>query len=207
MANSDNAMGHDNVPPVFGDIRPDAQDLLDPPTIEDVQVDDGVPQPDPSLVDPPKRSPKADKYEKKARNVFRFAFWSTVQHQQTLPDAATILMHGPKVAEAFGDLAAENDKIARAIDMMDETTDNATLAMLMVAVPFIAQLVRNHEPVAEVTGRQIRIPLTKRTVRIKWNLRLKRLRMVTNEPKDLTAHVFSNPLVIEKLAKQGIHVR
>lgn len=207
MPHSDNAMRDHGDDSIFGDIRPDVDDLMDLPQPEP-QVDQEPDQPDASLADPKTRSPKAVKYEKKARSVFRFAFWTTVQHPKTQPDAATILMHGPKVAEAFGDLAAQNPAIARAIDMMDETTDNATLAMLMVAVPFVAQLLRNHESeVAEVEPRSVRIPFTKRSIRIRFKVRLKRLRAMTNEPKELTSYVFSNPAIVEKLRKQGVGVR
>ena len=203
MTHMTNAIGHSTDAPVFGDIRPDATEFADMP---DVEVEDKADEPDTGLADERKRSPKAEKYEQKARNVFRWAFAITVRNPKTLPDAATILMHGPATAEAFGDLAAQNEKIARAIDMLEDTTDNAMLALMMAATPFIAQLLRNHEPVAEVEPKGFRIPFTQRTVRVKFNLKLRRLRMMTNEPAALTTHVFSNQELQEKLAKQGIRV-
>lgn len=205
LPNGDNAIPHSDGAPIFGDIRPDAADLADLP---ELNVEDEKPdEPDASLIEKRKRKPGAEQYEKKARNLFRFAFLNAVRHPATVPDAATVLMYGPDVAEAFGDLAAENEWVKRAIDMMNETTDNAALAMFIATVPFIMQLIRNHEPAVEAEPKGIRIPFIKRTVRIKFNLKLKRFRAMTHEPAAITNYVFANPKVQEKLVKQGIIIR
>lgn len=205
MGNSSNAIRDSNDAPIFGDIRPDATDLMDLP---DVEVDDKEADgPDASLIDKPRRKPSAVKYEKKTRGLFNTAFHLTVRQQKTLPDAATILMYGPDVSEALGDLAAENEWVAKSIDMLTDTTENAALSLILVAVPFIAQIVRNHEPSAEVEGpRTIRIPFIKRQFRVRFNLKFRRLRKFSHEPSALTSHVFSQPAVVEKLKKQGITV-
>lgn len=204
MPHSDNAMPHSDAP-IFGDIRPDAADLAGMP---EVQVDDEkADEPDTSLLDKRKRKPGAEKYEKKARNLFQFAFSAAIRNPKTVPDAATILMYGPEVAEAWGDLAVENEWVAKAIEMMSDTTENAIAAFMLSTVPFIMQLVRNHEPVAEVEPRGIKIPFTKRTIRVKFNLKLKRFRAMTHEPVAITNHVFGNPAVQEKLRQQGIIIR
>lgn len=205
MGNSSNAIRDSAAAPTFGDIRPDAADLMDLP---DVEVDDREADgPDASLIEKPKRKPSAVKYEKKTRGLFNTAFRLTVRQQKTLPDAATILMYGPDVSEAVGNLAAENEWVANAVDMLTDTTENAALSLVIAAVPFIAQIVRNHEPSADIEGpRTIRIPFIKRQFRLRFNLKFKQLRKFSHEPNALTQHVFTQPAVVEKLHKQGVTV-
>lgn len=206
MPDSNNAIRDYGDAPIFGDIRPDATDLMDMPDVE-VDDDKDSDSPDASLIDAPKRKPTAVRYEKKTRGLFNTAFHITVRQQKTLPDAAAILMHGPNISEAVGDLAAENEWVARSIDMLTDTTENAALSLIIAAVPFIAQVVRNHEPSADIEGpRTIRIPFIKRQFRLRFNLKFKQLRKFSHEPAALTTHVFTQPAVVEKLQKQGISV-
>jgi hypothetical protein len=210
MGDSSNAINDESAAPSFdnspfGAIR--ADDIEDIMSLPNVDVEDKADEPDTSLIDPPKRKPGAIKYEKKVHGLFNTGFHLTVRQPRTIADAAAILMYGPEISKSVGDLAAENANVARAVDMITDTTENAALSLVFAAVPFVAQVLRNHEPTAPVESRKgIRIPFTQRVIRFKFNLKFKQLRNFSHDPNSLTAHVFTQPAVVEKLNKQGITI-
>lgn len=166
---------------------------------------------DPELLNERKRTPKAKQYERKAKGLFSVAVKVTVGNPATVADSAALLMHGPNVAEKLGDLAADNARVARALDMLTDQTENAATALIIAAAPLALQIIRNHE--GSLTDsparaeRSIRIPFSKRRLRLRFKLRLpKRARNLTNDPQQLSVHVFSNPQIQEALRKQGINV-
>jgi hypothetical protein len=165
-----------------------------------------VDAPDPTLITGKPRSAKSKAYQRKMSGTLNTAFRLSATHPHTIADSAAILMYGPDLSSAIGDLAAENDRVARAVDMLSDTSDNAAAAVLMVAVPFLLQIARNHEPVLEPAQRGIRIPFTKRRLRFKFGIRLGKLRNMTNDPKALTDYVYEDPNIKAALAKQGIRV-
>jgi hypothetical protein len=139
------------------------------------------------------------------RGLFQFGFQTTVRNKKTQADAATILMYGPDISRATGMLADQNEWVAKAIDMMTDTTENAAAALMMAAIPFALQIARNHEPTADVeTVRGIKIPFTKRTINVRFHYKLRRTRKFTYPPDEVKAYVFSNEMVKAKLEKQGI---
>lgn len=193
-----------------------------PPTVEDASTDNvyddflradqpTYDDPDSKLLQPKPRSPRARQYERKTRGLFAFAFKATCGQEATVADSAAILMYGPDLSARVGDLAAENAHVARAVDMLTDGTDNAAAALILTALPFVLQVVRNHEPVVERdNGKRVRtwrIPFTQRAIRFKVGFRLgKRMRNMTNDPDKLSDYVFSNPAVRDALDKQGIKV-
>lgn len=175
---------------------------LDDPTVE-ILKESPI---DPSVVNPRERSKEAKAYEKEVKGVLRTGFQVLVGNPKTLPDAAVILQYGPAFSIAVGDLAAENKWVAGAVDFLTDTTENAALSLLAVAVPMTLQILRNHEPTAEVpTGRVFRIG--KREFRIRVKIKLPgRIRLFTREPKEYAAEVFSDPDVQRALAKRGLKI-
>jgi len=166
---------------------------------------------DASMLEPRKRTPTARKYERKVAGVFSIAVKVTAAQQSTLADSAALLLHGPDISQKMGDLAADNARVARIIDMITDQTENPATAVIMASAPLILQLIRNHEPVVEKEhakpARQWKIPLTKKVVRFRVGIKLgKRLKNMTNEPVALQRHVFSNPEIQAALKKQGINV-
>jgi hypothetical protein len=89
-------------------------------------------------------SGKAKDYEKKTAALLKGWFWSSV-HSQQMPDAATILERGPSFSVAAGKLAASNDKVAKMLDLITAPESPAVI-FVAAAIPFIAQIFRNHEP-------------------------------------------------------------
>jgi hypothetical protein len=174
----------------------------EPPPLQEPDVD----LPNPSLITGKTHSPKSKAYQRKMNGALGTAFRLSASHPHTLADSAALLMYGPDLSVAVGDLAAENDRVARAVDMLSDTSDNTTAAVLLVAVPFLLQIIRNHEPVLEPAQRGLRIPFTQRRLRFKFGIKLGRLRNMTNDPKALTDHVYTNPDIKAALAKQGIRV-
>lgn len=151
-----------------------------------------------------KRSRKAQEYEKKIASPFRTAFIATYQADATKADAAAILMHAPAIAEKVGDLAAEEPRVARAVDWLTEGTENPYFALAFATAPLVMQILRNHEPQLVPEQRGIKIPFTKIRFKLKLGIRLGRLRRVTIEPEEYKAKVFNNPKIDEALRKLGI---
>lgn len=170
-------------------------------------IDEAFDEPDATLLEPKPRSKKAEQYENKVRGLFKFAFGMTVNHEKTRPDAAAILMYGPDISTATGDLAAENVWVAKAVDFLTEGTDNAALALLTVSVPFALQIFRNHEPDVEATPvryRSIKIPFRKEPIKLRFQFKLRRARQFTVPPENLVDHVFGNGSVIAAMQRQGM---
>lgn len=166
-------------------------------------------QPDTGLITQRQRSTKAKQYEKKIKGVLSAAFRVTAAHPATVPDAATILVYGPNWAEKAGDLAGDEPWFARGVDMFTEGTENSRLAFLTSSVIMALQFARNHEPTLQPNPDRagFRIPFAGgRRFKIKWGIKLGRVRELTHDPVTLTDYVFSNPAVIRAMEKQGIHV-
>lgn len=86
----------------------------------------------------------AKEYEKKTAALLKSWFWSSI-HSQQMPDAATILERGPSFSVATGKLAASNEKVAKMLDIITAPESPAVL-FVVAAIPFVAQIFRNHEP-------------------------------------------------------------
>jgi hypothetical protein len=174
------------------------------------QADASIDEPETVQVDrtfmaKPRRKPHAKEYENKIRGLLLVSTQMGLQSPNTVADACTIIVHGPKFAQTWGDLAAENDKIATAIDFLTKPSDSATTAAILATLPFALQLIRNHEPVAEAP-RTIRIPIIKREFKIKFNVKLGRLRNMTLDPDELTNATLSIPEISAAINKWGLQV-
>ena len=164
-------------------------------------------EPDASILEKPKRKPNALQYEKKVNKTLGFLTRVLIQ-KGDLPDAATLLMYGPDVAESWGDLAADNDKVAKMLTASESVTDNATLAAITATLPLILQLARNHEPVLEPARREFTIPILKRSFKLpKIGVKLGIFRNVTDEPSAVAQYVFTHPKIVKTMEKHGIHVK
>jgi len=151
-----------------------------------------------------------------------------------LADAATILHHGPGFAAATGDLCAANDKAKAIVDMIT-APDSPYVTFVFAALPFISQLLRNHEqelsqiPVSRKARKAakreraqvedtrkiatLHIPFLRREIKVRVGLRVnplrnlgRGLRMSTQPPENLISVVFSDPALITALEKQGIQI-
>lgn len=163
----------------------------------------------PTLLRTPRRSAGAKQYEEKANNLLQMGLAFTVSNPVLVTDAAAILMHGDNVSKALGDFATENDTTAKILDFLDGGTNNAATALLMASMPFVLQLVRNHEPVAEVDTK-LYIPFTRQRFSIKipsrFKIKLSGIpRQMTNDPSELYQKTFT-PAVVDKLEKKGLRV-
>lgn len=163
---------------------------------------------DPKFLEEKPRSRKAIDYEKKAQNVVRFAIKGLLMNPATIQDGAVLIQYGPDFCEAAGNFAAENAWVSKTIEMMNDGTENATLAFIAATAPIALQMMRNHEPAIEATPhREIKIPFTKRVWKLKVKVRLPwRMRAFTEDPSDFTKRVLTAPGVAEALEKQGIRI-
>jgi hypothetical protein len=178
---------------------------------------------DPTFAKQKPRPVKARAYEKKVSGILRAGFKYTAEHEATVPDAAAILLYGPEFCRATGDLANADERVAKAIDWLTEGTENPYLAFAFAAIPFAAQLYRNHEDVAnpkamataikesrgkrkEKAPREYKIPFTNRTLRLRIAFSLPSLKLITSPPEALTEHVFTNPDILRTLEKEEINL-
>ena len=93
-------------------------------------------------------------YERKVQSIVKAGMVMSI-HNHQWPDAATFLKHGPGFAKAIGNLAAEDPKAAAIVDMLT-APDSPYVMAAMVAIPFISQLVRNHQPEMAKAGATFR---------------------------------------------------
>jgi hypothetical protein len=159
------------------------------------------------FVKTPPRSPKAITYEKKVKRGLITWMRFSIRNPNTAPDAAAIIKYGKDVSQAAGDLAAHDKRVAGAIDFLSEGTSNPYLAFFAIAAVMGAQILRNHEPVAESEGKRFRIPFTQRFLRLRFKIKLGRLRDITEEPATFTHGIFADPKVQANLAKyHGVQI-
>lgn len=175
----------------------------------DIDMTEAYDEPDSGLTKEKKRSLKSRQYEEKIKGLLGTYIRDAVGQSKTAPDAALFLMRGPDFAEKWGDLAAHDKWVAKGVDWITDTAENPYIPAMLTTAAVVLQLMRNHEPVIEpdnAVTRGIRIPFTKRRLRIPMRFRLRstRLRNQTVDPAELARYVFTNPAIREAYAKQGV---
>lgn len=134
----------------------EAQDFFDPGSNGQSNPDDEQPAdnasysydalfnaPDYSTLIKGRRPAHAREYETKVKSVMKSGAIGSLRNGQ-FADAATFFRFGPGFSAATGDLCAANEKAAKAVDMLT-APDNPYFAFAFAALPFVAQLIRNHE--------------------------------------------------------------
>ena len=172
-------------------------------------------------------------YEKRVLSFLKAGMLGAI-NTGNYPDAATIIALGPSFAAATGELAAADEHVAGFIDLVTAPANPYAL-FAMTVIPFVSQLVRNHEPqLAELTDKEkrktrrtmrkqqgkldaqmrpaltVKIPFIKREIRLPFRIKginvWRRFRAQTQDPQALTYAVFSDPKVLKALEKQGIKI-
>jgi len=188
----------------------DISDFLTPDGPEDTTlITDSPNEPVTDLIDEKPQTVKSRRYQKKAQVPLRAAFKYSMQRQDTLPDAAAILLYAPSITRAVGDLADADEKFAHAIDWLTEGMENPYLNAVTAFAPFALQMIRNHEPSGETVHHGIPIPFSKGKrifTKLKFRIKLGWVRHATDDPIAITNYVFSRPNIIEALSKQGVHI-
>jgi hypothetical protein len=119
---------------------------------EQEQEQDGAPDvsygalfdaPDFSTLIRGRRPTGAREYENKVKSGMKSATMAAMRAGD-LPDAAAILKFGPGFAAATGDVCAVNDKAKKMVDMIT-APENPYVSLALATLPFVAQLIRNHE--------------------------------------------------------------
>lgn len=93
---------------------------------------------------------KAQTYEKRVQSMMKAGMVGSL-NAHNWADAATFLKHGPGFAKAAGNLAAEDARAAAIVEMLT-APDSPYVMFFMVAIPMVAQLVRNHQPDIQKAG-------------------------------------------------------
>jgi hypothetical protein len=176
----------------------------------------------------PAQTAKAREYSGKVKSVLKSGLVGAI-NVGDFPDAAAILQYGSPFADAAGQLADANEWAAKGIDIIT-SPGNPIMLFLMTAIPFGAQLVRNHEDTLR------NIPTTRRQARLRrkamatakkaepprftirafgraWPIHfrtpklgkiLSGFKAQTRDPQQMTYQVFTDPAVLRALKKQGI---
>ncbi len=154
-----------------------------------------------------KRPQTAIDYEDKVKSFLHTALKSTAGDEKTVADAAAIIRYGPDFAEAAGDLAEQDARVKKAIDLIS-APDNPYVALAVASIPFAVQLMRNHESDNQVESRELKVPFFKRKFRLRFRLRLKNkwLRAISSDPKVLARDVFSDQTITKALKDEGIDI-
>lgn len=126
----------------------------------------------PNIVDEPDISKRAAAYEEKVSGALNMVMQMTIGNEKTVADAAAIIEHGPGLAKQLGVLADHDPKVRASIDFITSGTSNPYAAVVVAAIPLIAQILRNHEQETP-TDLEIKLPIIKRIFRVKWRIRLK----------------------------------
>lgn len=162
--------------------------------------------PDTGVTQPPKRSRRAKQYEQQVGGIFGAAARTALEHPATVADGAAMLYYVPNIAQKFGDLADADERVRKGIDFLTGGVENPYAAALAATAPLILQILRNHEPTLEPSIRGLRIPFTKRVFKIRFGIKLGRLRqMFTHDPDELTDAALT-PSVRQILTGQGVKV-
>lgn len=162
--------------------------------------------PDADFVKAGRRKPHAAAYQSKIHDILHLGMMFTLNNQATIPDGAAIIQYGPKFEHAMGDLAAEDKRVAKAIDFISGGTTTPAMAVISAAIPLVLQIIRNHEPEAVVEKKPLRIWRWTLPIKVKFRIKLRRLRPMTHDPVVLTNHVLRDENVRKALARQGIMV-
>jgi hypothetical protein len=188
--------------------------------------------PDMSFMDSPDfgdfvRLPKtarAREYEKKTASALKAAMLACLGTPGTQPDAAAIIYHGSSFSKAAGILADRDEHAARFLDILT-SPDNPYILFALAAVPLVSQLARNHEKqLAAVPDKvkmsrtqrkaqralkpavEITIPFIKRKIKLPFRIKigLSIFRAQSVDPNALMQRVFTDPVVVKELRKQGM---
>lgn len=155
----------------------------------------------------PPRPRGARAYEAKIKRPLQAWMKVSIHNPNTAPDAAALIAYGQEVAERGGDLAAVNKPFANVVDFICEGTGNPWLSFAAAAGILGAQIVRNHEPTAETEGKALRIPFTKRIIRLRFKIKLGRIRAMTRDPQEIATSVFNDEKNRAQLIKyHGIRI-
>jgi hypothetical protein len=176
----------------------------------------------------PAQTMKAKEYSGKVKSVLKSGMVGAI-NVGDFPDAAAILQYGTPFADAAGQLADGNEWAAKGIDIIT-SPGNPVMLFLMTAIPFGAQLIRNHEDALRdlpMTRKQAKLrrkamatatkaeppKFTIKFMGRKWPVHFRTpkigkvlagFKSQTRDPGQMTYQVFTDPAVLRALKKQGI---
>lgn len=90
-----------------------------------------------------KRTAKSKKYEAKSQSCLKAAALGALKHGD-LPDAAAIFKYGPTIARGAGDLASENERAAKTVDLLC-SPDSPMVGLTIAGLALVSQLYRNNQ--------------------------------------------------------------
>jgi hypothetical protein len=183
-----------------------------------------------------KPNSRARTYERRVASMMKAGLVMSLQNH-AWADAATFLKHGPGVATAAGNLAAEDARAAKIIEMLT-APESPYVMFALVAMPFVGQLFRNHQDEAKHVAttwrerraerktekregvkpnrspitvhlfkREFKVPIRFRVKMPNFRNMLKAFTVPTQYPNEIITEVFNDVSVIRALHKMGIYPR
>jgi hypothetical protein len=107
-----------------------------------------------------KRTQAARNYERRVQSMLKAGVIGSLQ-RGNLPDAAALIKTGPKFARALGDSAADNENIARVLDMLT-APDSPIVPLVVTGLSLASQLLRNHREEAETVAQNMKMNFRER---------------------------------------------
>jgi hypothetical protein len=107
-----------------------------------------------------KRTQAARNYERRVQSMLKAGVIGSLQ-RGNLPDAAALIKTGPKFARALGDSAADNENIARVLDMLT-APDSPIVPLVVTGLSLASQLLRNHREEAETAAQNMKMGFRER---------------------------------------------
>lgn len=183
-------------------------EFIDPPEdqAEPVETDVSREVDIAGFVEQAEETARARKYRKSVANALGYLWRPLLGSPTTLPDGAAILAYGPDIAREAGKLADQDARARKVIDFVTEGTDNGYVALFAAALPLAIQLLRNHEDAIKPEVRGIRIPRTKIQLKVRFGIKLGRIRNLSYDPGYMANRVLSDEKLIAALAKQGLKI-
>lgn len=181
-------------------------EFIAPPDTESVDTEVSREVDISEFVDQAEETARARRYRKAVSNALGYLWRPLLSSPATLPDGAAILAYGPDIAREAGKLADQDARARKIIDFVTEGTDNGYVALFAATLPLAIQLLRNHEDAIKPEVRGIRIPRTKIQIKMRFGIKLGKIRNLSYDPGYLANRVLSDDKLIAALAKQGLKI-
>jgi hypothetical protein len=107
-----------------------------------------------------KRTAKGKRYEAKTQSMLKASALGALKHGD-LPDAAAIFKYGPAIARGAGDLASENERVAKTVDLLC-APDSPVVGLTIAGLALATQLYRNNQQNIEKVKEKRRLTRTER---------------------------------------------
>lgn len=175
-----------------------------PQELDSDAVDEEPDRPDLDITKEKKQSRRAKAYTDQVGLMLGGFAKEALEHPNTVADGAALLYYTDKVAVAWGELADADERVRKGLDWIAGGVENPYLAAVMATLPLALQIVRNHEPEVETTGRVFKV--FGKEFKFKFRIKMGRLRQLFTHDPDELVNAALTPANVRTLEKNGVRV-